>query len=85
MLVRISSRIRKTCREGEYDVNDIVEKVNDMCRRCRESNADDEQYMVIRLDDLETLVNLAQKGSVFTDMVNAWIRLTKDEKEERHE
>lgn len=66
-------------------MNNIVEKVNDMCKRCRENNADDEQYMVMRLDELEALVSLAQKGSVFTDMVNAWISLTKDEKEKRHE
>jgi len=62
-------------------MNDIVSKAEEMCKRCRVTQASDDQYMVVRLADLETLVDLAKKGSIFTDMVNTWIRLTKEEKE----
>lgn len=63
-------------------MNDIITKAEEMCKRCRETGTEDSQLMVIRLDDLEALVDLAKKGEVFTDMVNSWIKLTKEEKEQ---
>lgn len=63
-------------------MNDIITKTEEMCKRCRETGTEDSQLMVIRLDDLEALVDLAKKGEVFTDMVNAWIKFTNEEKEQ---
>lgn len=66
-------------------IDDIIAKAEEMCKRCRETGTDDSQLMVIRLDDLEELVELAKKGKVFTEMVNSWIKLTKEEKEKEQE
>ena len=63
-------------------MNDIIAKAEEMCKRCRETGTMDSQLMVIRLHDLEVLIGLAKKGEVFTEMVNAWIKLTKEEKEQ---
>lgn len=61
--------------------NNIITKAEEMCKRCRETGTEDNQLMVIQLHDLEILVGLAKKGEVFTEMVNSWIKLTKEEKE----
>lgn len=66
-------------------MNDIITKADDMCKRCRKTGAGDSQLMVIQLYDLEVLVGLAKKGEVFTEMVNSWIKLTKEEKEQEPE
>ena len=63
-------------------MNDIIAKAEEMCKRCRETGTGDEQYMIIRLGVLEELIDLAEKGEVFTEMVNSWIKLTKEEKEQ---
>lgn len=62
-------------------MNDIIAKAEEMCKRCRDTGAEDGQLMVIQLHALEELVGLAKKGEVFTEMVNSWIKLTKEEKE----
>ena len=61
---------------------EIIEKVEDMCKRCRDSGTDDEQLMVVRLDELERITDLARKGLVFVDMVNQWIKRAKEEAED---
>ena len=63
-------------------MNDIIAKAEEMCKRCRETGTSDNQLMVIQLHALEELVGLAKKGEVFTEMVNSWIKLTKEEKEQ---
>ena len=63
-------------------MNDIIEKAEAMCKQCRETGTGDSQLMVVQLHDLEILVELAKKGEVFTEMVNSWIKLTKEEKEQ---
>ena len=63
-------------------MNDIIAKAEEMCKRCRETGTGDSQLMVIQLHALEVLVGLAKKGEVFTEMVNSWIKLTKEEKEQ---
>ena len=64
-------------------MNDIIAKAEEMCKRCRETGTGDSQLMVIQLHALEVLVGLAKKGEVFTEMVNSWIKLTKEEKEQK--
>lgn len=66
-------------------MNDIITKSEEMCKRCRETGTSDNQLMVIQLHALEELVGLAKKGEVFTEMVNSWIKLTKEEKEQIEE
>lgn len=64
-------------------MNDVIAKAEEMCKRCRETGTGDSQLMVIQLHALEVLVGLAKKGEVFTEMVNSWIKLTKEEKEQK--
>lgn len=66
-------------------MNDIIAKAEAMCKRCRETGTSDGQLMVVQLHDLEILVGLAKKGEVFTEMVNSWIKFTKEEKEKEQE
>lgn len=62
-------------------MSEIIEKVEDMCKRCRDSGTSNEQLMVVRLDELEHITDLARKGLVFVDMVNHWIKRVKEDAE----
>lgn len=62
-------------------IKDIIQKYEDCCQSARNADADGNQYIVTRLEEMEELVSLAKRGLIFTEMIETWAEKIKKEKE----